>query len=433
MAAPIYGTTGNDTLDGTSGTDLFYAWQGGSDTVNGDDGDDIANFANNFTQNDVFNGGNGNDVLRLSGNAYSDGITYTSDNLNSVEQIQLGNGHGYNITIADLAVASGSSLTLNAASLTGDSALTADASGTTGSVHFVGGAGDDTFTGNDSGNLFLTQRGGADTVHGGTGNDVVVTGDSFNANDAFDGGDGYDRVTITGYIGNANGGDTLAFNASTLTHVEKLELADTGSYSFISDDGNVAAGATMEVDGSHLGIERYLTFDGSAETDGRFILIGGVDNDVLTGGAKNDTFILTQGGNDTVTGGLGADVIVALGDGSDFDTFIYNSAADSTGTHHDTIKNVNFQTDTFVAPQGSVDVENAFFAGKADQGHFDADAVSFMDASRLTLYNAAIWNPQSGSLAGHAYLFIDVNGTAGYQAGQDVVIDVTGYTGLTPV
>ena len=35
----------------------------------------------------------------------------------------------------------------------------------------------------------------------------------------------------------------------------------------------------------------------------------------------------------------------------------------------------------------------------------------------------------SGTLSGHTFLVVDVNGTAGYQSGSDYVIDVTGYTG----
>ncbi|CAK0771316.1 hypothetical protein WCLP8_4690018 [uncultured Gammaproteobacteria bacterium] len=48
--------------------------------------------------------------------------------------------------------------------------------------------------------------------------------------------------------------------------------------------------------------DHILTFDGSAEKDGSFALIGGAGSDSLTGGAGNDSFDLTKGGDDTVVG-----------------------------------------------------------------------------------------------------------------------------------
>jgi hypothetical protein len=41
-----------------------------------------------------------------------------------------------------------------------------------------------------------------------------------------------------------------------------------------------------------------------------------------------------------------------------------------------------------------------------------------------------LFTPDRGTLAGHTFLIVDANGTAGYQAGQDYVIDITGATNL---
>src|SRR6202042_2276152 len=62
------------------------------------------------------------------------------------------------------------------------------------------------------------------------------------------------------------------------------------------------------VNAASLGAGDVLTFDGSAETDGRFAISGGAGNDVLTGGAGSDGFNLSHGGNDTAHGGGGNDV-----------------------------------------------------------------------------------------------------------------------------
>ena len=42
-----------------------------------------------------------------------------------------------------------------------------------------------------------------------------------------------------------------------------------------------------------------------------------------------------------------------------------------------------------------------------------------------------MFTPTSGNLAGHAFLIVDGNGTAGYQAGADLVIELTSATNLS--
>ncbi|RZI45047.1 type I secretion C-terminal target domain-containing protein [Herbaspirillum sp. HC18] len=75
------------------------------------------------------------------------------------------------------------------------------------------------------------------------------------------------------------------------------------------NNGNLAAGQQMTVDGFALGSANTLTVNASAEADATasYTLSGGAGNDRLIGGAGND--ILTgNGGNDVLTGGLGNDV-----------------------------------------------------------------------------------------------------------------------------
>jgi Ca2+-binding RTX toxin-like protein len=68
----------------------------------------------------------------------------------------------------------------------------------------------------------------------------------------------------------------------------------------------------------------HLTFNGSAETDGRFNIRGGWDSDTLTGGA----------GNDQLYGNLGADT---LRGGAGNDAFEYYAVGESTTASRDTI------------------------------------------------------------------------------------------------
>jgi Ca2+-binding RTX toxin-like protein len=110
------------------------------------------------------------------------------------------------------------------------------------------------------------------------------------------------------------GNYNIALGAS-LANVENIVLLDGFDYSLTSNNANVAAGQTMTVDGSDLS-GRNFSFYGSAETDGKFVLIGGASTDRLTGGAGDDVF--DMGGDlaatDSLTGGAGNDTLELDGD-----------------------------------------------------------------------------------------------------------------------
>ena len=104
------------------------------------------------------------------------------------------------------------------------------------------------------------------------------------------------------------------------------------SYDLTMNNGNVAAGQTLYIsanalraaDGVNLLSDETLTFNGSAETDGKFVIYGGHGADTITGGA----------GDDTIYGGAGADQLTG---GAGNDTFAYMSAAHSTSSATDQI------------------------------------------------------------------------------------------------
>ena len=90
------------------------------------------------------------------------------------------------------------------------------------------------------------------------------------------------------------------------------------------NDGNVAAGQTLIVNGQSLEATQTFSVDGRAETDGRFRMFGGDDTDTFIGGANNDE----------MTGGAAAD------------TFVYLSTADSKVALPDQILDFEVGTDT---------------------------------------------------------------------------------------
>jgi Ca2+-binding RTX toxin-like protein len=204
-----------------------------------------------------------------------------------------------------------------------DTYLAANMSDPTGIVHlpvtplaaFAGTAGDDNLTGTSGDDSFDLTAGGNDTVQALGGNDIIQMGNTLTAADAIDGGDGFDNVMLSGTYGG------LTLGATTLTNVEDLTLAAGASYTITTNDGNVAAGQNLQVDASQLTGANKLVFDGSAETDGNFTVIGGGGNDVITTGNGPDFVDASLGGNDTIN--LGGDANDPLENGD----FVYFGAA----------------------------------------------------------------------------------------------------------
>jgi Ca2+-binding RTX toxin-like protein len=170
---------------------------------------------------------------------------------------------------------------------------------------------------------YTSPAAGNDTVSANGGNDFIFFGGSFTNGDKVDGGAGADTL---GLLGNY----TLTFDADDLVAIETVSVYRSGdasnpyTYNLTSIDANVAAGHTLQVAGLSLRAGERLTFNGSAETDGRFNIRGGWDSDDLTGGA----------GSDQLFGNLGADLLKG---GAGADSFEYYSTAESTAASRDTI------------------------------------------------------------------------------------------------
>ncbi len=160
--------------------------------------------------------------------------------------------------------------------------------------NLLGGAGDDTFTGNADANL-LDGGGGSDTLRGGDGDDELH------------GGAGGDILDGGAHIG----GDVASYALSSAGVT--IDLADDGS---MGTGGHAAGDKLQNIEhliGSAFADELY----GSA---GDNSLVGGADNDNLRGG----------GGDDSLVGGAGADEL----DGGE-DTDLADYSASSRGVYVD--------------------------------------------------------------------------------------------------
>ncbi len=190
----------------------------------------------------------------------------------------------------------------------------------------------DTFLGLGGNDAFNMQNSGPGSrVYGGDGADTFNFGGKFQPGDVVDGGAGTDTLNLDGghtgiYFqpvtplaagadGSAHG---LLLGATSLTNVEKINLAAGSSYGLIFNDANVAHGQmlaisgqslksadSMYVNGAELVSGGALNVTGGAGAD---ILIGGNGDDTLTGGAGND--LLDGGpGDDRLDGGAGNDTV----------------------------------------------------------------------------------------------------------------------------
>ncbi|HTQ14829.1 MAG TPA: calcium-binding protein [Rhizomicrobium sp.] len=418
-AVKITGGAGDDTLvggayrstlAGGAGDDQL-ALAGGVNVAEGGDGNDTLYAFDAFAASDHFDGGAGTDTLNLDGD-YSAGLTFSAAMIANVEQIVLGPFFSYKLTTSDGNVAAGQTLRVDGSGLRAADALSFNGSHETdGAFHIIGGAGDDSLTGGAGADTFDLTVGGNDTVKGGGGDDTIEAGATLTAADRIDGGDGFDTVDLDGDYSAG-----LTFTAFTVTNVEDIALAAGHSCKLVTADANVAAGHTLEIDGSALGAGDQLNFNGHHETDGAFQILGGAGADILVGGAGADS-IRGGGGADTLTGGAGAD------------TFVYDGPSDSSGTAYDRIKDFDAAQDRIALPGAVSAVDAAVASGLLNSGHFNANLASAIGAAQLHAGDAVLFTPDSGNLAGHTFLVIDANGVAGYQAGADYAIEVTGMTG----
>jgi serralysin len=173
--------------------------------------------------------------------------------------------------------------------------------------------------GNDQ--LFL-QYGGDDIVVAGTGDDILYYGAALTLADNNDGGAGSRDALVL------QGSYNMTFNGQVMANIEYLSLqsgsvtrfGDTAGnsydYNITLINDNTGAGQQLVINAQSLLVGEDLTFDGSAETDGKYLVYAGAGVDLLTGGGGNDIFYFEGGrwgASDRVNGNGGQDSVVITG------------------------------------------------------------------------------------------------------------------------
>jgi Ca2+-binding RTX toxin-like protein len=184
-----------------------------------------------------------------------------------------------------------------------------------------GNGGNNIVTGEAGNDFLLLQDGGSDTASGLAGNDVIYFGSAYTSADHADGGAGRDAFVLQGnYTVTLGGGSLAGFESVSLQSGANTQYGDFANnfydFDITTADDLVAAGQQLIVNGQSLRAGEDFTFDGSAETDGKFLIYGGQGVDTLTGGAGGDVFQFEGprwGPSDTVDGGGGRDSVVLSG------------------------------------------------------------------------------------------------------------------------
>lgn len=329
----LYGDAGADTITGGADADILLGGDGndsitdagnGADTIDGGDGNDTIGISG--VSGVTIDGGDGTDTLALTTNA----LAVASAELSSLEELYFNTGiSSLTLTSEQLdlfaaithADGSNASLTINA-----DGAGTYSLNGKTitGKAVLNGSSSDDTLTGS-SGNDTIRGMAGVDTIDGGAGNDNIVIGSSeVPSGETIDGGDGTDKLTVL------NSGMTPL---ATLSNMEELYLnngvtainlttAQLDDFSTITHEngGSQAFSITAQAAGTYSlsgkTITGILTLNGSSGIDtltgtsGNDILSGKAQADTINGGDGNDNILINSGdvtSGDSIDGGNGTD------------------------------------------------------------------------------------------------------------------------------
>ncbi|MFM6318009.1 MAG: pre-peptidase C-terminal domain-containing protein [Dolichospermum sp.] len=245
-----------------------------------------------------------------------------------------------------------------------------------------GTAGNDTLSG-AAGNDLLYGYAGNDQIFGLAGNDTLDGGEG---NDTLDGGAGTD--TLIGGLGN----DIYIVDSTTDTITE---LTSGGT-------DTIQSSVTYTI--ATLTNVENLTLTGTAAVNGT----GNAGNNVITGNA----------GNNTLTGGVGKDTLIG---GLGVDRFDYRTLADSVFSNFDVITGFNATTGN-----------DLFLVSTARSGFSNAGSVATLDtagiAARLT--NSVFTANSAAQFTFGTRSFVAINdGTAGFSATTDAIIEVTGLTG----
>lgn len=369
------GTSAADIFNGTNGQDVITGL-GGNDLLNGFGGNDLFNYTLGQGA-DQLDGGLGEDTLAILGTSSTESFVVA---FNGTGLTAIAGGGVSNIEVITLDLLGGKN-TLSYGATIAD--VSVDLSLNTASgfasilniLNVTGGAGNDTLKGNGLGNT-LVGGDGLDTLIGGLGSDIYQV----------------DTTTDTIVELAGQGTDTVqasvSFSLAAIANVEKLQLTGTGA---INGTGNALNNTVQGNNGAN-------------------ILNGMAGRDTLTGLQGADTFVF-QFGQSLVSA---VDRITDLAIATDtIDLLTAGGAAMAAPT----------------ALSRAADSAASSLSSAVTQVFADANG-ALAGSQTLGLNEAAIVQVTTSGIAG-TYLIVN-DGVADFQRTTDLVINISGYTGILP-
>lgn len=331
----INGGGGNDTILGHGGNDVLIGGAG-TDSLFGNEGEDVfvVEYWEDLPAGEIYDGGTGTDTILVSVSNYQ-GFDFAPLTLSSIEALRFNTSAGTRSFFSGDQIGTGLSSTL---AVYGDSqenhlhlrtgiSGVIDISGWTftnwqsgvDTISLDGSTGADTIIGSSQDDL-ISGGAGLDGMYGGGGNDRFLIGafDQVEAGETFDGGMGTDTLYISGGVGN--------FTAASLISIEGLafdapyptwgtftsdQLGGAGLSATLAISGDPVRGSTITVnmvtDAVDLSGWTFTDWTVPPFAFNRIFINGSAASDTILGSSQRD-IIQGSAGSDTMSAGDGDDI-----------------------------------------------------------------------------------------------------------------------------
>ena len=415
----LIGTEADDVLYGNKGNNAYLAGAG-ADLINGSSG------------NDSMSGGSGIDTLDYSGlNAditFSRGGVITKSGGNGVDtiaafDIEVIKGNANRINTIDgssgTTAAINVDLSSNSLEITGLPGIGSAKLTVINFSNVNGSENNDVILGDAKANT-LNGGGGNDTISGGGGDDLLL---GSTGSDLYRGGAGADTLSYEAFAGGVTlvrGGTIIKADGSVDTIADfavETIVGTKGAVNTIDGSTGVTAALNVNLSKQNLTITGLPFVGTAALTVKNFTDVKGSENaDVITGD-KGANRLSGNGGNDVLTGLGGKDLLTG---GFGADTFVFGYG-DSLLSGFDLITDLEIGVDaidgwaaTAVTTIGRASSLNAGDLGRLFGNNFLANgAAAFV----------------VGSTGGDRTFLALNDSQLGFQAGKDLIMEITGYTG----